>query len=558
MRKLIPFIIIFCLNFGLGQLNRIVQMEDFQRNDGNLYAWVFFKDKNGDAENVQVSERTLNRRNKSDSGKNYNWYDTNPSIAYVNSIINLGAELRGKSRWFNAISIECNDEQLEQILLMPFVKEVQPLRQYWKSVPNYNNDIRKIGKLNSLNRINYGRSEAQLEQINVPKAHEAGYTGEGVKILVLDTGYNLDHPVFDSINVIAEWDVINDDSTTANEDGQDIGSQQNHGTGVLSIIGGYVQDSQDTLIGPAFNSKYILAKTEDDASETIVEEDYFVMGLEWGESLGADIVTTSVGYTNWYAPEDMDGNTALITKAYVKATQLGLLCIASAGNENYSWNNWKIITPPADADSILSVGAVNSEGTITGFSSRGPTADGRRKPEVCARGHNTYMAKGTTSYGTGDGTSFAAPLVAGAAALVMEAHPDWSAMAIREAIIETASQSNSPDNTYGWGIMDTWAAINYDGSKAFEPELEQNYPNPISDYTTIEYLLKQSAKVELIIYNILGNRVVTLVDNFEASGTKTVNWNGKDSRGKRVSNGVYFYSLIIGDTQVTNKLVVIN
>jgi len=552
MRKLIPLIILFSLNIGFGQLQLAAKMEDFQRDDGKIYAWIFFTDKNGDAESIKVSQRSLNRRSKVDSQKDYSWYDTNPSESYVNSITDMGAKLRGQSRWFNAISVECDQDQLSQIMLLPYVKDVQPLRQYLKSIPINNDDDRKLGRLNS---FDYGGSEEQLEQINVPAAHEAGYSGEGITILVLDSGFNTDHPAFDLLNVVAEWDVINDDSTTKNEDGQDIGTQQNHGTGVLSIMGGY---AEGTLIGPAFNAAYLLAKTEVIGSETIIEEDYFVRGLEWGEQLGTDIVTTSVGYVDWYTPEDMDGHTALITKAYVKAAELGVLCIASAGNENYSWNPWKIVAPPADADSVIAVGAVDHNGIITEFSSIGPTADGRRKPEVCAWGDNTYMAKGTMSYGTGDGTSFAAPLVAGAAALVMEAHPDWPAMAIREAILNTASLSNSPDNTYGWGIMDTWAAIKADGGTALKPELEQNYPNPLSDYTTIEYLLKQSANVKLTIYNILGNEIITLVDKFEASGEKTVTWNGKDSKGKRVSNGVYFYSIRIGDTQVTNKLVVIN
>lgn len=550
MRKIIPLIILYCLNFGFGQLNRVVQIEDFQREDGKLYAWVFFTDKNGDAEKIQISGRSLNRRNKTDSNRDYSWYDVNPSNSYVNSIINIGANIRGKSRWFNAISIECNDEQLEEILFLPFVKDIQPLRQYRKSIPNDIDDDRKLSKLNN---FDYGGSEAQLEQINVPEAHEAGYSGEGITILVLDTGYNLDHPVFDSINIIAEWDVINDDSTTANEDGQDIATQQNHGTSVLSIAGGY---KPGTLIGPAYNASYLLAKTERIAEEVIGEEEDFIKAMEWGEARGADIITTSVGYIDWYNPEDMDGNTAMMTKAYDIAAGMGVLCIASAGNEN--GNYWDAVTPPADADSVIAVGAVKSDGQIATFSSRGPTADGRTKPEVCAWGDNTYMARGTFSYGTGDGTSYAAPLVAGAAALVMEAHPDWPAMAVREAILNTASQSNSPDNTYGWGIMDTWAAIQSSGGDALKPELKQNYPNPLSDHTTIGYLLKQSTSVKLKIFNILGKEIITLVDKFEASGEKAVTWDGKDTDGKRVSNGVYFYSLKIGDTQVTNKLVVIN
>lgn len=555
MFKYLIFILIIITSLGFAQLNLNFNVEDARRGDGKLYLWVYLNDKDRSVRKVKVSEETAERRNKVFPGRDYSWYDQNPSDEYISQVKSTGAVIRGESRWFNAISIECNEEQLNLISSFPFVNDIQPLMRYQKNIIDDRITSRTLMKSFSTYDIGYGRSYEQLEQINVPAAHDAGFYGEGVKILVLDTGFNLDHPVFDSLSVIAEWDFINDDPITKNEDGQDSGSQHNHGTSVLSIIGGY---TPGTLIGPAFKADYILAKTEHVPTEQPIEEDYFVFGLEWGEALGAEIVTASVGYIDWYTTDDLDGNTALVTKAYDRAASLGLVCVTSAGNENNN-TNWKTITPPADADSVIAVGAVNSEGNIANFSSHGPTADGRRKPEVCALGYNTYYATGNTSYNSWHGTSYAAPLVAGAAALILNANPNWSPMMVRDALMMTASQSNNPDNAYGWGIADTWAAINYQGGNNFiKPELKQNYRNPFNTSTTIEYKLNQSSKVKLKIFNIIGQEIITLVDKFEPSGTKTVMWDGRDASGKRLSSGVYIYTLTVGDIHVSNKMVLIN
>lgn len=552
LKYIITTTIIFS-NILFGQLNHLSTLDTIKRDDGKLYVWVYFTDKDKSLKKIQISNKTHARRAKVNPNKDFSWYDLSPSEKYIDDILKNGAILRGESRWLNAISIECDENQLAEISILPFVKKIKPLAQYKKDIsPEILDDTRSLSKSFGVNDINYGNSFEQLEQINVPAAHNAGFYGQDVRILILDTGFNLDHPVFDSLNVIAEWDVINDDSTTMNEeeDGKN-SSQHNHGTSVFSIVGGY---SPGALIGPAFKSSYLLAKTEIIGDEIQIEEDNFVRGLEWGEARGADVMTTSLGYTDWYTINDMDGNTAVTTVSVDIASSLGVTCITSAGNEN--GNSWNTIAAPADADSVISVGAVDSEGQITYFSSRGPTVDGRMKPEVCAWGYNTYLAFGNgVSYGTGNGTSYAAPLVAGAAAIILSSHPDWTPMAVREALMETASQSQNPDNVYGWGIIDVWAAINFSSGKFSKPELKQNFPNPFNTNTTIEYNLNQSSNVKLEIFNILGEKVVTLVNNFEPSGLKSITWNGKDKNGFSVSSGVYFYNLITADNNLTNKMV---
>jgi hypothetical protein len=285
-------------------------------------------------------------------------------------------------------------------------------------------------------------------------------------------------------------------------------------------------------------------------------------------------MSSSLGYTDWYVWENMDGNTAVTTKAVDIATSLGMICVTAAGNENgYQWNH---IIAPADADSVISVGAVNDTSGIAGFSSRGPSFDGRIKPEVCARGVSTACASGNgVSYTSSSGTSLSTPLVAGAAAVLLSARPTWTPMMVREALMKTANQSNSPDNEYGYGIIDIWEAMNVDSlfidgimtpiDKLLEdnpsiPEnfsLYQNYPNPFNSSTTIEYDLKQNSHVEIKIYDILGKEIITLVNNLESPGKKSITWDGIDKTGNPVSTGVYIYNLILGDKSYTKKMLLI-
>jgi len=549
MSKHILIVIFILAVFSEGQVLRVQNMNNAIRDNGNYCAWIYFIDKDKNIQKSTISNKAIKRRSKVNPNKNYDWYDLNPSEDYINKVLNTGAKLRQQSRWLNAISIECSENELIEISYMPFVKEIKPVNQFHRKNVKESQSIRSLQKIESANEIDYGLAKDQLEQINVHTAHNAGYFGQGVTVLMLDTGYNLDHAVFDSLNIIAEWDFINDDSTTKNEDGDPVG-QHNHGTSTFSTLGGYAPGS---LVGPAFRAGFLLAKTEILDQEIQIEEDNFVRALEWGESLGADIASSSLGYTDWYTWENMDGNTAVTTNAVDIAASLGVLCVTAAGNEN--GDMWNHIIAPADADSVISVGAVDNYGNIASFSSRGPSFDGRIKPEVCARGVTTACASGNgNSYTSSSGTSLSTPLVAGAAAVLLSARPTWTPMMVRKALMKTASQSDSPDNDYGYGIIDVWEAINVDTLLLDETtipgefELYQNYPNPFNSTTTIEYDLKQNSQVELIIYDILGKKIIKLADNIESPGKKRITWNGKNDNGNSVGTGIYIYNLILDET----------
>jgi hypothetical protein len=305
--------------------------------------------------------------------------------------------------------------------------------------------------------IDYGLSDAQHELINTKPLHAEGFSGQGVRIAVFDTGFFRAHPALPHLNVIAEWDFINDDGVTSDEV-NDVEGQMTHGTLSLGILASYWPG---TTMGVAWDAEYILAKTERAAQEIQSEEDDYIAALEWADGLGADIVSSSLGYFYWYSQDDMDGNTALITQAVDIAASRGVLVVTAAGNEGTT--SWGTIIAPADADSAIAVGAVDVSGVLKEFSSRGPTADGRIKPDVVAQGElvATLGWQEPPSPAAGSGTSAATPLVSGAAALILQKHSGWTPIQVRDAFRATASQTDSPNNDYGWGVINAHAAANY-------------------------------------------------------------------------------------------------
>ncbi len=550
-------------------------MQIAERGEDLYYVWIYFTDKDDtaleSAKSVSISEQTRIRRAKMGVQSQNDWYDINPLDKYINKLLQTGAQLRQKSRWLNAVSLQVNKDQLQEITDLPFVKKISPVRQFSKSIPIKSAIIKKsANKTGVLIDIDYGHSADQIAQINVDEVHNSGNYGQGVTILMLDTGFNTDHVAFDSVSILAQKDFINNDLVTMNEDGQDSNGQHNHGTATFSNAGGYWPG---VLVGPAFKSDFLLAKTEIVTTEIKEEEDNFVAGVEWGEEMGADVISSSLGYNDWYTYEDMDGNTAVTTKIMDIAAGLGIVCVTSAGNEGDKL--WQHIIAPADADSVISVGAVDSSWVIANFSSIGPTFDNRQKPEVCARGINNASAYGGVSdgYWEPNGTSFAAPLVSGAAALILRAHPDWTPMMVREALMQTASRTDNPDNQYGNGIIDVMAAINYDHSDTTANdtmsttdsdqipssfELHPAYPNPFNPTTTIRYDLIESGRMSLDIYDMLGKKVKTLANKAnQSAGFKSIQWYGLDDNNRPVGSGVYFISLEFGGYSKTQKVILI-
>ena len=522
---------------------------------GDLYkVWVYF-DKKDSKRIVDLDSASIERRIKHGI-VGPTKYDYLINQSYIDRIKRLKVEIKNQSRWLNAISVIADMQKINLINKLAFVKKIEPVYRHTKK-----KSIQAVGDRNYQSRnIEYGSSYDQVEQINCRIPHVAGYFGQGVRVLYLDTGYELGHTAYDSLNLIAQYDFVNNDENTANETDQEItDNQDDHGTICLSVIAGHAPGN---LIGPAFKSEYLLAKTEIMAEEIQQEEDNYVAALEWGESLGADIACASLGYLDWYSYEDLDGNSATTTIAVDIASNLGVLCINSAGNEGD--DPWYYIIAPADADSVISVGAVNRDGTIANFSSRGPTYDGRIKPEVCALGVSVYCVRSNTEndYRAASGTSFSAPLAAGAAAVILSANPEWTNMQVREAIMMTASLSNIPDNIYGYGILNTWAAINYQFTTGLKNEeiipnvlkVFDAYPNPFNPATFIRVQSESIIpNLTLSIFNIYGQLIQTLEKETTNASRIDIKWDGN-----RNSSGVYFIKIDWPGGSRTQKITLLN
>ena len=525
---------IFLFSF-LGAQNFVSSDFEPGRRGKEYRVWVYF-DKKDKSVFTELGPAAIKRRVKHNIFTATK-YDSNIKEEYIKELEAVGAEIKNQSRWLNAVSLVVDINQIELIQKLPFVKKIEPVRQHKKKKATQSVDDQAL-----VNRdFDYGLSSNQIEQINCRIPHIAGYYGQGVRVLYIDTGFELNHEAYDSLNLIGQYDFINNDQNAANETDQEIlENQDDHGTLCLSVMAGYAPGS---LIGPAFKSEYLLAKTEIMAEEIQQEEDNYIAALEWGESLGADIACASLGYLDWYSYEDLDGNTAATTKAIDIASGLGVLCVNSAGNEGN--DPWYYIITPADADSVLSVGAVDVNDVIANFSSRGPTFDGRIKPEVCARGVSTYCVRSNTEniYRNASGTSFSAPLAAGAAAVIMSANPEWTNMQVREAIMMTASQFNSPDNDYGHGILNTWAAINYQFTASVKGEtflpnaisVNNAYPNPFNPEISIKIDgLSNNQHVTVGVYDIYGKLVKYLHNQKTRQNILELTWNAE-----RLSSGIY-------------------
>ncbi len=527
--------------------------------------WLFFTDK-GPALNkasfaqreAHLNERVKWRRAKVMDGALVDETDLPVHQPYIDAIQSRGIEVVVASKWLNAVSVRISAEQAQTLRALPFINTVQKVLR-GKRKPIITDEPEPLFKSSAVDALDYGQSITQNEQIRVPDVHAAGITGKNVLIAVMDTGYNLESDAFETIDIVATYDFINNDENVDNEEG-DTSSQNRHGTQVLSIVGGY---SPGTLIGPAFDASFLLAKTEDMRSETEVEEDYWIAAAEWAEGRGADIITTSLGYIDWYTFDDMNGQTARITVAADMAVQKGVVVITSAGNEGNS--SWLYVTAPADGFDVIAVGAVNAAGDIAGFSSRGPTRDGRIKPEVMAMGVSCYMAYPYGNYGYGNGTSFSAPLVAGAAGLILSAHPQLTPRQVRQALIQTAGQATQPDNDYGFGLIDAYDAVNYWGpinDPAEENKLLSVYPNPFSytAHSNLTFLLdlQEYSPVRLKLYNALGQSYGTLINTALPAGKQVpLNWDAGTIDGRQVPSGVYFYHVFIGDYKKLGRVTIL-
>jgi len=463
---------------------------------GTVKAWVIFTDKGFGSKHEEsdavrnltdrYNPRALKRRalRRTRVGL-LDAQDLPVSPAYLAAVARTGVALKRTSHWVNAVSVIGTRDQLARVCELPFVKIVQPVRQGRTIAPV---DVQPIDRQGvhvvgasdvsasetstpdtaaAAGALDYGLSFDQLNQIGLVDVHNLGHVGAGVVIGVLDTGFQRSHIAYQepghALEVIAEYDFIDDDPITSIEVGDPPG-QHSHGTIVLSTIAAY---KPGELVGGAFDASFILCKTEDTTDEYPAEEDNFVAGLEFIEANGGDLATASLGYIDWYTQADLDGMTAVTTIGVNTAIANGVFCLSAAGNQGHDADpNTSNLIAPADALKSITVGAVSSSGAIVSFSSDGPTADGRVKPEVTARGLGTatISSSNDTTYSSASGTSLSTPLVAAAVACLVGAHPEWSVDKLRNQLFFTASRyvatgASDPQFVEGYGIVDALGAL---------------------------------------------------------------------------------------------------
>lgn len=392
---------------------------------------------------------------------------------YINTLISLGLHVSSEIRWSNAVSVEIPDEVLVKVKSLPFVKNIKHvlrgvkqsheelLSPFLFSSFSSNNEPQLISREYGYDSIiyHYGGSASQLERTGVVPLHAMGLDATKVKLGFMDTGFRWRAMrTTKDRNIGYEYDYVSRDTITSNEI-NDEPDQDGHGSVVLSAAVGYLPDS---VIGAAYNADIYIAKTEDLRSETPDEEDYYAEAIEYYESQGVRIASSSLGYMFYdfgftsYEYSDLDGKTTISARAASRAAKLGMLCVTAMGNGGTT--GYPFLITPADADSVLAVGALDVNDTIAAFSSRGPSADGRTKPEVVAPGVKVWTMNNADMQVESGGTSLATPLVSSACAVIMQAHPWASAQQVRKAVIESATQHPTPDNTYGYGRIDAYAA----------------------------------------------------------------------------------------------------
>ena len=416
-----------------------------------LFAFfVQFTDKNG-SERIALSEQAIEKRMKRSIAIDSMDYAVSPQ--YIDSLHAIGCHIYHTSRWMNGVTIETDSNTIQTITACRFVDSVYLTRGNTINIPSISLRKRQV---EHMDEEIFMQSNGQVEQLNLQLLHNAGFHGQGITLCVIDGG-------FQNINNLSAFDAVREQilgiyDTTDDRDSV-TGPTGSHGTKCFSTIAAITPEYQ----GAATSANYYLIRSEEYYTESPKEMDNWVTAIELADSLGVDIVSSSLGYAMFddqrftLSYTDMDGQTTRCTQAANIAARKGMLVIVAAGNEGD--NTWHYISAPSDAEDIITVGAVDQYDSIAKFSSWGPTADGRTKPEVCARGYQTAVINTmNSSVVYGNGTSFACPIIAGMAACLWSALPQASNMEIRELIIRSADRYHQPHNQYGYGIPDAWKA----------------------------------------------------------------------------------------------------
>ncbi|PLX12683.1 MAG: serine protease [Marinilabiliales bacterium] len=517
---------------------------------------LYLTDKNNNAFIISqpedfLSQKAIERRTK--YGLDIKENDLPVSRPYLDSLKSLGVQIIHQSKWLNTVVVRSNNHELiDTITQLEFIKSKQ---KSYTNISLFENGISLKKNLlselyNQSDYLDYGFATTQISMINGHSLHINGFKGKHITIGVIDAGfYNVDLlPAFDSLwannQILGVKDFVDGDNQ--------VFDASSHGMKVLSTMGGNIPGQ---LVGTAPNSSYWLFRTEDSSSESSIEEDYWVAAAEFADSVGCDIITSSLGYSQFddpssnYTYSDMDGNTTFITRAADIAASKGILVINSAGN--LADDPWTYISAPADGDSVLTVGAVDAFATYAYFSGLGPTSDGRIKPNVAAMGYQTVVQGTNGDISFANGTSFSTPIIAGMAACLWQYYPELNNMEIIKKIEESGHQYSNPDYKLGYGIPDFGKAANLSSTNInthIENATVRIYPNPFTKSIQIEVIQRSSENITVELFNITGRKIFQ--NDFSNIKSTMINIDNLNY----LPSGIYFIKIIIGK-QVIQKSI---
>lgn len=531
--------------------------------------WVKFTDKNNSPYSIEnpeafLSTKAIERRQNHNIAIVENDLPVNPS--YIQGVVDVGVTLLNASKWFNSITIYTTDaSKISTINALPYVASIEksptkpgavenPVQKEFFANESFMPLAEEVSYKSgtSVNTYDYGAAYNQINMLNGIALHDLGFDGAGMTIAVLDAGFlNVDNlsafaSLWDNGQILGVKDFVAPNNPN-------IFDSHNHGAMVLSTMG---VNLPGEMVGTAPQADYWLLRSEDGPTEYLIEELNWVSAAEFADSVGADVINSSLGYTTFDDPSqnhsysDMDGNTTPITQGADMAVSKGMIVVNSAGNSG--GGSWQYIGAPADGDSVFSIGAVDGSGNYASFSSTGPTADGRLKPNVVAQGQgSTIIEPWGGSVSSGSGTSFSSPITAGMVACLWQAHPDKRNTEVMDAIEQSGSLAVNPDNLLGFGIPDYMIAHEMITNTTVEQNFDNSllvYPNPFVNELSFQLVgSPQITRVE--ITDITGKQIYSV--EADAKGIQEV-------RLLDLSNlkaGIYFAVVHIGEESIVKKLI---
>ena len=527
----------------------LIQFYAFAQQD----AWVYLADKENVESSISnpisiLSQEAIDRKTAHNVAIDERDVPVNEN--YISQLKSqTGITVVAKSKWFNAVHVRGTQTGIEALSSLTFVSTIDFADKSLNTsrVSQVFQQQNKFEIEEALSNFNYGYALNQIEMFNGDELHLLDYTGSGMTVAVIDAGFpNVNtmstfQRLRDAGNLLGGYDFVNRTTEIHAYTGN------SHGTNVLSTMAGFVQDE---FVGTAPDAAYYLFRTENAATENPIEESLWVEAAERADSLGVDVINTSLGYTTYdnpsysYMPADMNGNTAFITRGANIASEKGMLLVNSAGNSGGT--SWNIVGAPADASGVLSIGAVQADGTYASFSSQGDSSQPNQKPDVVAQGQASYVISTGDVIYTSNGTSFSSPIMAGGVVCLWQALPSLNNTQIMQLIRESASQYNNPDNFLGFGIPDLQLAF-AKGLSIVEfanQELDLNiYPNPVLNEISLS--IPEGDIVSIRIFDILGKLVKQSSLTNENPSTNV----------SSLSKGIYIAKLQSGTISKTIKLI---